>query len=178
MNTMKLQQELAKNSELDVTALCGLLGTISEQLAQIQQTQQALSERLDAFGQIMLPSGDVAPVPSKYVSMFWGQLHDKFVWDLLPLPFLYELFDAWVRKNNLQEGELTKTKFTQDLRRAISKDPAWLFDNPKQMRQAANHFDSPEPLLDDYGVAWRHDAQQKRYKGPIRIVSSRGENRG
>lgn len=34
------------------------------------------------------------------VRQFWYELKEEFKWDLLPYKFLYDLFQAWIRKNN------------------------------------------------------------------------------
>ncbi len=125
------------------------------------------------------------------VRQFWNELRDEFKWDLLPFPFLYDLFTAWFRKNNPSGTVIGKSTFTNDLLAVIRNDRNWFCeDKRKQIRVSQNNMNGPEPLIVEYDLKeWMsttHKGRNKdllaipvladRYRGILRIGSTDDSN--
>lgn len=61
--------------------------------------------------------------------LFWEEFSGRFAWDLLPVQFLYGLYGAWERSNG-REAAITRTLFTQRLRRVLEGSEDWDFADP------------------------------------------------
>lgn len=59
------------------------------------------------------------------VRQFWDELADDFVWDLLPLPFLYDLYRAWFVRNNPSGSALGKQTFNLEITKIAQEGGHW-----------------------------------------------------
>lgn len=95
------------------------------------------------------------------VRQFWNEFKDKFVWDLLPISFLYDLYQAWYKRNAPSGTELGKTKFNCDLKAILSSDDSWQHKG-KLSICTSNRMSKREPLIRDYNLTnWTN----KLYRG-------------
>ena len=91
------------------------------------------------------------------VRQFWTELHDQFVWDLLPTEFLYELFKAWIKKNIPNCHIKGKRGFIDELADIVGEDPNWQYTGRSQVRVTKAMADTPEPLIATYDlVDWKN----------------------
>lgn len=51
---------------------------------------------------------------------FWNMFKDEFVWNIVPVAFLYELYKSWAADNNPQGGVIGYIKFWQQLQNIIN----------------------------------------------------------
>ncbi len=111
------------------------------------------------------------------VREFWNELRDRFVWDLLPNPFLYELYRAWTRKNTPSSPLLDNKPFHNELRKLVEADPDWAaLENPAT---PGGKLNKPESLILEYNLAdWGakeqsaippQEKQQKTCRGLRRV---------
>ena len=57
---------------------------------------------------------------------FWHDFKDLFVWNVVPVKFIYELYKSWAVSNNPQGGVIGYVKFWQQLRNTIEAgDNTW-----------------------------------------------------
>jgi putative DNA primase/helicase len=101
------------------------------------------------------------------VRQYWSEFRDKFIWDLLPFDFLYDLYIAWDALNNPSGKPLSKPTFVNDLLQVIRNDKGWRCDDKnKPIRYGKNKVTRPEPLIVDYNLRkW-----MSSYKGSNRTV--------
>lgn len=91
------------------------------------------------------------------VRQFWTELHDQFVWDLLPTEFLYELFKSWIKKNIPSCHIKGKRGFMDELADIVGEDPNWQYTGRSQVRVTKAMADTPEPLIATYDlVDWKN----------------------
>ena len=91
------------------------------------------------------------------VRQFWTELHDQFVWDLLPTEFLYELFKSWIKKNIPSCHIKGKRGFMDELADIVGEDPNWQYTGRNQVRVTKAMSDTPEPLIATYDlVDWKN----------------------
>lgn len=111
------------------------------------------------------------------VREFWNELRDRFVWDLLPNPFLYELYRAWARRYNPSSQLPDNKPFHNELRKLVEADPDWeVMDTPMR---PGGRMDRPEGLVLEYRLAgWGSsegtavpslEKRQKTYRGLRRV---------
>lgn len=61
------------------------------------------------------------------VRAFWAEFRDRFVWDLLPFTFLYELYKAWFAEMSPPKGSppVSHKQFVTDLVAIVRADDQW-----------------------------------------------------
>lgn len=88
---------------------------------------------------------------------FWMYFQNDFVWDLLPTPFLYDLFVSWFKRVNPGGKTISQTLFTQSLRQVLDGSDDWEFTDPSRNIYVAQRMDSPEHLIAEYDLErWKN----------------------
>lgn len=91
------------------------------------------------------------------IRQFWTEIHDQFVWDLLPTEFLYALFKAWIKKNIPNCHVKGKRSFIDELADIVSDDAEWQYTGRSQVRITKAMADTPEPLIVAYDLEdWKN----------------------
>lgn len=119
----------------------------------LQLQHPALSEP-EACTEVM----DEFRVANDPVADFWTEFEDQFVWDLLPSPFLYDLFKVWFLRTRPSGIPLSQNEFTRQLREMVS-DSTWEYTKGKRPGSAMS---TPELLIDEYGL---FDWMNSSYRG-------------
>lgn len=97
------------------------------------------------------------------VLQFWSEISEETVWDFLPTKFLYDLFVAWVKRNNPVGKTPGRNTFFQRLSEIIRNDPEWYFDSKNGRKTTIGHLcDSPEHLIIEYDL---QNWMNRMYKG-------------
>lgn len=109
------------------------------------------------------------------VRAFWEDLSVRFVWDLLPFTFLYDLYLAWFGRVMPSGIPLNRLPFLDRIRQAVADDPNWEVparDKHGKDRQArsAGRMDAPEPLIAEFDLTVWMDPS---YRGPDPMKRSR-----
>ena len=93
---------------------------------------------------------------------FWTTFSDEFVWDLLPLGFLYDLYKSWYARVAPRGTVLSQTAFTQSLRQVLDGSIQWDLDSPDKKHRPADKMTALEPLISEYDLErWGN----RHYKG-------------
>ena len=96
------------------------------------------------------------------VRQFFNELAGEFAWDLLPFPFLYDVFKGWFKENQPSGTLIGKNTFITNLVSIVKPSSGWIVDKDKQY-PSKGRMDVPEPLVVRYNaVEW----QNKNYRGP------------
>lgn len=118
---------------------------------------------------------------------FWADFEDEFVWDLLPTPFLYDLFKAWFDQNNPSGIKVSRNEFLNQLDELLSQDPDWDFSDRRMLHRPGSKMDAPEHLIADYDLKeWMNPSAtnskdlnkmcrpplKQNYRGVLRVVAS------
>lgn len=81
---------------------------------------------------------------------FWNRFRNKFVWDLLPFGFLYDLYKAW-HVQFYPSGKLLSHKyFCRNIKTAAAGDPIW--EAKDHAVAPGRKLDKGEPLVGEYGL--------------------------
>ncbi len=86
------------------------------------------------------------------VRTFWHEIANTLVWDLVPTQFLYDLFKAWMERNQPNSRPVGRTKFLEQLYALVRADPTsqWsVQDNPHRPK---NMMAAPEPLIVEFDL--------------------------
>ncbi|WP_311245307.1 MULTISPECIES: phage/plasmid primase, P4 family [unclassified Microbacterium] len=81
------------------------------------------------------------------VRAFWDEFEEVFVWDLLPFPFLYDLYKSWFAKTNPSGSPIGRNNFITDLVAIVDKSELWYCQDKTAKIRPANRMDKPEPLI-------------------------------
>ena len=84
------------------------------------------------------------------IRMFWEELGEEFVWDLLPNEFLYELYKVWYGRNMVGGSMLGKNTFIKNLSQLDDVKKKWMYDG--KLVRPANRMDKPEMLIEKYDL--------------------------
>lgn len=87
------------------------------------------------------------------VRQFWGELHNRFAWDVLPYNFLFDLYKAWYAKSSPEGKMLGRNVFIQNIANVISKDPEWaVADKQIRVDKVGSGMKNPEPMILEFGL--------------------------
>lgn len=115
---------------------------------------------------------------------FLKEYMDQFVWDLLPVAFLYDLYCAWYKQTNSGDRNIkSRPVFIKDLRILVQDlYPDWSF--PATSVRPSHRMDAAEPLIAEFHLTnWENPmyktssdwekrckpALKPNYKGLVRV---------
>jgi putative DNA primase/helicase len=81
------------------------------------------------------------------VRSFWEEFEDEFVWDLLPFPFLYDLYKVWFGKTNPSGSPIGRNVFVNDLVGIVLKSTTWYCADKKAKVRIGSRMANPEPII-------------------------------
>lgn len=99
------------------------------------------------------------------VRYFWEEMADEFVWDLLPAPFLYDLFNAWYYQNHNDTSKMSSKVFAQQLGEILKDDPEWEWPDKRKKIRTSGRMDDYEPLLTQYELTKNRRWCDTAYRG-------------
>lgn len=86
------------------------------------------------------------------VRLFWSEFEDRFVWDLLPFGFLYDLYKEWFAQDSPSGKPVGKITFVDDLLSVIEGSQTWYCNDRKAKIRPVKRMDDPEPLIVQYDL--------------------------
>ena len=97
------------------------------------------------------------------VVSFLNEMLPQFTWDLLPFPFLYDLYRAHYAKTNGPQAQIcSRQTFIDNLLEAIKDNDEWECKDRRARVASANRMSWPEPLIAEYNLT---DWMSKTYHG-------------
>lgn len=86
------------------------------------------------------------------VRQFWNEFEDEFVWDLLPYPFLFELYKKWYDENFPKAQQVSRMVFINALKTIVMRESImWTCDESnKKKYRVGSHMSKPEMLISQY----------------------------
>lgn len=98
-------------------------------------------------------------VQNNPVLEFWNQHKDRFVWDLLPAQFVYDVYQGWYKKDYPGGKVLSKKNFDRDLQTIIEQDDDWVHKAqantgkiPGPQNLYGKLMQGDEPLISEYAL--------------------------
>lgn len=92
------------------------------------------------------------------VREFWDEVSEEFVWGMVPQGFVYQLYVAWMERNNPSGKPVGRNRVLTALRELLGEDPygEWVAPTesngtPRLIRVGAQ-MAAPEPLIDTYNL--------------------------
>lgn len=101
--------------------------------------------------------------------LFWAEHEAEFVWNLLPLEWLYEVFKAWFAENKPGGRVMDRVTFESSIRRAVKESNGdWIDVGKGERRKSASHMSRDEPLNAKYGLdAWARVDRTKQFRNVL-----------
>ena len=96
------------------------------------------------------------------VRAFFEEFEDQFTWDLLPFPFLYELYRAWFAQTSPSGSPVGRNIFIKDLVAIVKQSPIWYCSDKNTAIRPSNKLSTAEPLVVEYDLK---DWTNKTYPG-------------
>ncbi|MGO1971620.1 MAG: GIY-YIG nuclease family protein [Propionibacteriaceae bacterium] len=116
----------------------------------ILRAREALDEH--ACGCVLPDEEHQDPVQAMtVVRAFWAEFRNRFAWDLLPFPFLYDLQRAWLaRVSTGSPPMVSRQQFVSDLVAIVRNDPEWHCPDKNRKIRPRQMIIEPEPLIAEY----------------------------
>lgn len=85
---------------------------------------------------------------------FWNEMHESFVWDLLPNGFLYAVYKGWYQSNNPSGTIIGQRAFLDYLSPIVDMSGAWenRMSSGATPVKSKGKMDDDEPLITEYGL--------------------------
>jgi len=81
------------------------------------------------------------------VRAYWEEFRLQFAWDLLPFPFLYDLFKVWFALVSPSGSTVSRQQFVADLCSIVRDDDQWYCEDKNKKIRPGQMMDDPEPLI-------------------------------
>ncbi|MFV0433074.1 MAG: phage/plasmid primase, P4 family [Leucobacter sp.] len=92
-----------------------------------------------------------AKVENDPVRLFWAEHRDEFVWDLLPLEFIFEVYKGWFSRDKPSGRMVDRKSFDDSIREAVADDPGdWVDLGRGEKMKASTRMVQREPLVVEY----------------------------
>lgn len=86
------------------------------------------------------------------VRAFWEEFRERFTWDLLPFPFLFDLYKLWFQQVSPSGSPVSRQQFIADLMSILAKDDKWSCADKRKKIRPGLMMNSPEPLIAEFQV--------------------------
>ena len=94
---------------------------------------------------------DTAKIANNNVMQFWDDFKTLFVWDMLPLSFLYPIFVQWSKDVNPSGIVIGRLKF-KELLIQVTEGELEYRDRGTPSKTHHHKMDQPEPLISRYNI--------------------------
>lgn len=110
-----------------------------------------------------VPHKEEKVIENNTVIEFLGEFLPRFKWEVLPTKFLYELYKAWMSKDNANEKPVKKSVFIKHSSDFFSKQPGWSIRLARGDKiTIGTRMDADEPLITEYNLT---NYMNPNYKG-------------
>jgi putative DNA primase/helicase len=107
------------------------------------------------------------------VRQYWDEFSSRFVWNKIPLQFLYDLYCNWYMRNNPNGRAASKTVFKKQLAEIIQDDPGWINKLEQNDKIRRDQGTAPaEPLILEYGLAYWYNPYYRGTNPAQRITGA------
>ena len=99
------------------------------------------------------------------IRQFWTEFEEEFAWDLLPYPFLFDLYKAWYDQSYPRDRQVSRIVFINSLKTIVSRESVmWGCDESnKKKYRVGNKMSKPELLIDTYKLEnWKNPSYNGR----------------
>lgn len=110
-----------------------------------------------------VPHKEEKVIENNTVIEFLGEFLPRFKWEVLPTKFLYELYKAWMSKDNANEKPVKKSVFIKHSADFFSEQPGWSIRLARGDKiTIGTRMDADEPLITEYNLT---NYMNPNYKG-------------
>lgn len=110
-----------------------------------------------------VPHKEEKVIENNTVIEFLGEFLPRFKWEVLPTKFLYELYKAWMSKDNANEKPIKKSVFIKHSADFFSEQPGWSIRLARGDKiTIGTRMDADEPLITEYNLT---NYMNPNYKG-------------
>lgn len=96
------------------------------------------------------------------IQEFWAEMSELFVWDLVPFPFMYELYKKWLAKTNPKGAPVGRNTFIRQIFNIVQSSNEWYCNDTKQTIRSKERMSKFEPLILQYDL---EDWKNPKYNG-------------
>lgn len=110
-----------------------------------------------------VPHKEEKVIENNIVIEFLDEFLPRFKWEVLPTKFLYELYKAWMSKDNANEKPVKKSVFIKHSADFFSEQPGWSIRLARGDKiTIGTRMDADEPLITEYNLT---NYMNPNYKG-------------
>jgi putative DNA primase/helicase len=146
-------------------------------LVGIAETERVTGKNLSHVKKALITESNRTEAPnlkseSCDVHRFYAEFKDRFVWDLVPTDFLYDLYIAYCKQRNPKISSIGRTAFRAKIMQAINDDPSSFWVMSQNALRTADKMEQREPLVDEYNLTdWQGVELPLRTRGIVRKQS-------
>lgn len=86
------------------------------------------------------------------VRAYWEEFNSRFVWDMLPFTFLYDLYKAWYADVSPSGSPVSNKQFVTDIVAITRNDPAWYCPDKARQMRPGQMLAATELLIAEYDL--------------------------
>ncbi len=106
------------------------------------------------------------------VRQFVEEVVEEATWELLPFGFLYELYQAWFKKNAPSGAIQSRNTFINDLVNIVRTNDNWQCVDKNAKIRVGNRMTGQDPLAVTYDIkAWINPKLSSSYRGLVKNVN-------
>lgn len=110
-----------------------------------------------------VPHKEEKVIENNTVIEFLDEFLPRFKWEVLPTKFLYELYKAWMSKDNANEKPVKKSVFIKHSADFFGEQPGWSIRLARGDKiTIGTRMDADEPLITEYNLT---NYMNPNYKG-------------
>lgn len=105
---------------------------------------------------------------------FWDEMADRFVWNLVPSTFIYDLYKMWLARTHPRVQPAGRNAFVKHLKDVARGSDTWEWSD---RARTGDKMSSPEPLIQEYDLEKWMDitkayTDEKRYVPKWKALNS------
>lgn len=105
------------------------------------------------------------------IRAFFEEFEDRFVWDLLPFPFLYDLYRSWFAQTTPSGSPVSRNVFIKDIVNIANASDTWYCNDHQLKTRPAKRMDDPELLIDEFRLENWMNPNYKNGSDPVSRVT-------
>lgn len=91
------------------------------------------------------------------IQEYFNEFSQEFAWDLVPFPFMYDLYKKWLAATNPKGAPVGRNTFIRQICNIVQNDETWYCQDSKASVRSKGRMEKPEMLIIRYDLEdWKN----------------------